>query len=613
MKIARLSENGDLNLRGELVEVEPELRSGRNLLKGTNLGGLNKKYNHDNKTGEGGFYFYPPVNAIVEGKDYVFSVNIRGNANVVMYMISTSGNSAITFATPSSLSETDFRNLKLKFRSHRPTLTAIYVFTTWRTTPYTEWFEIEKNSLKIEKGSEATSWSPAPEDSNSNIPNWVESAEQPFSMKEEGLITHELIEIPDELVGTGGRNVILSNNISVNLGSMDKTKYLTEGVIKYNGSTSTYYGARFTVGNVLPNTKYVFSYSYKKTAGTLVGFGGHVDATYGSNSTYVDGKSTGTYSETTSAFVKDDTEIHNVTVFITTPNTVSSSHLIYIQPNRGSATSANIDIYNLKMEIGKDKNDTPWSPAPEDLGIVLPDSIQNFDNPMSVSGNGMVLSGEYSEVPDALSFNGTSGYVSFPIYIQQELNGKPEATVEFWCKKNTLTGDASYGFFQLSGFKSSNGNLYTYNNPKIIYLDTFKTSRFGPITLKTTAGDWHHFAVTTKSGVNGWCLYQNGELVYSATGEEKVSTDYTPFTIGVNSGNRYAHAYFKDVRIWSVSRTINEIRDNMSKSLTGSEPGLLGYWRFDDGYGGKVTDYSPNANHGTIVNGVNWIHTLDTE
>lgn len=36
-----------------------------------------------------------------------------------------------------------------------------------------------------------------------------------------------------------------------------------------------------------------------------------------------------------------------------------------------------------------------------------------------------------------------------------------------------------------------------------------------------------------------------------------------------------------EMRVWNVARTEAQIKATMSSSLTGSEPGLVAYWRFN--------------------------------
>jgi hypothetical protein len=58
----------------------------------------------------------------------------------------------------------------------------------------------------------------------------------------------------------------------------------------------------------------------------------------------------------------------------------------------------------------------------------------------------------------------------------------------------------------------------------------------------------------------------------------------------------YLKGALDEVRIWNVARTQAQIQSSMNQHLTGSEPGLVGYWQFD----GDVKDKSPYQNNGTI-------------
>jgi len=62
-----------------------------------------------------------------------------------------------------------------------------------------------------------------------------------------------------------------------------------------------------------------------------------------------------------------------------------------------------------------------------------------------------------------------------------------------------------------------------------------------------------------------------------------------------------------EIRIWNVARTEEGIRANMCKKLTGSESGLIGYWRLDEGSGTTANDATSNDNHGTLINSPSWV------
>ena len=76
-----------------------------------------------------------------------------------------------------------------------------------------------------------------------------------------------------------------------------------------------------------------------------------------------------------------------------------------------------------------------------------------------------------------------------------------------------------------------------------------------------------------------------------------------PFEIGhyqeLDSEGDSFDGLMDDVRVWNVARTAEEIADNMHKELTGTEPGLVGYWRLN----GDFADASGNGNDLTPVNG----------
>jgi hypothetical protein len=98
-------------------------------------------------------------------------------------------------------------------------------------------------------------------------------------------------------------------------------------------------------------------------------------------------------------------------------------------------------------------------------------------------------------------------------------------------------------------------------------------------------------------------LYVNGELAAQRKGKYVANLAY-PLRIGAGAteGNP---AYFfpgqiTEVRVWNRAGSQNEIQNQMYCRLLGQEPGLVGYWPFNEGYGTIVRDQTSNGNHGTI-------------
>ncbi|MFQ4140265.1 S-layer homology domain-containing protein [Nodosilinea sp. PGN35] len=79
----------------------------------------------------------------------------------------------------------------------------------------------------------------------------------------------------------------------------------------------------------------------------------------------------------------------------------------------------------------------------------------------------------------------------------------------------------------------------------------------------------------------------NGQ--YRSTGLFKglLASDNEPFYIGAMgsspAGGGQRQWVIAEVRLWNVARTQNQIRATMSQHLVEPKPGLVGYWRLDDG------------------------------
>ena len=62
------------------------------------------------------------------------------------------------------------------------------------------------------------------------------------------------------------------------------------------------------------------------------------------------------------------------------------------------------------------------------------------------------------------------------------------------------------------------------------------------------------------------------------------------------------------MRVWSVQRTADQIKNNIYElNVETDSEGLLAYWKFDEGTGKTVNDYSGNGNTITSVNYMGWV------
>ena len=197
----------------------------------------------------------------------------------------------------------------------------------------------------------------------------------------------------------------------------------------------------------------------------------------------------------------------------------------------------------------------------------------------------------------ALLFDGiddvavTGSPVSWP-------SGTSALTVEAWINPFDVSGvlfrgiaENGVGFwFTLQSYDNSVVTLTISNGP---------TSSASTPSGSAVVDRWDHFA-GTYDGVT-LRVYRNGELV----GEDDhdsggpIGLAY-PVVIGMRGGAGTFPGVIDEVRIWNVVRTESEISTWMNRPLTGSEPGLLGYWRFNEGAGQVVADATAYGAHGVL-------------
>lgn len=166
---------------------------GRNLLPNTDFGDVSQRYERLETYGtEGGFHFYP-TEQIESGVEYVLSLSMRGNANIVFYEINTSGgNVSHAWVRRAALSEEEYRDFYLTFAVNPSRVFGnVYICTQYGedATFVGDWFEIKPRSLKLERGNRKTDWTPAPEDTATT--DDVKAVQQSIDSTEERIATNE--------------------------------------------------------------------------------------------------------------------------------------------------------------------------------------------------------------------------------------------------------------------------------------------------------------------------------------------------------------------------------------------------------------------------------------
>src|SRR5262249_32713379 len=112
--------------------------------------------------------------------------------------------------------------------------------------------------------------------------------------------------------------------------------------------------------------------------------------------------------------------------------------------------------------------------------------------------------------------------------------------------------------------------------------------------------------IALTSGSQGMRLFLNGQLVgtdaYTGSFASITNGDHNWVGRDLNNDKNWSASVGQvaEFRVWRVQRTADQIRGNMSRRLTGNEPGLFGLWNFDDP-ANPGRDASPGAHHGKLI------------
>jgi hypothetical protein len=114
-----------------------------------------------------------------------------------------------------------------------------------------------------------------------------------------------------------------------------------------------------------------------------------------------------------------------------------------------------------------------------------------------------------------------------------------------------------------------------------------------------TPNTWHHVAGTYDG--SEFVLYVDGTRVSSTLRSGLIGTNTVDLIIGNHpSLNRPFDGGIDEVRVWNVARTQQEIQNDMNRELSGSELGLIGYYRLNEGSGQNIFDSTAYGNNGVL-------------
>lgn len=198
-----------------------------------------------------------------------------------------------------------------------------------------------------------------------------------------------------------------------------------------------------------------------------------------------------------------------------------------------------------------------------------------------------------------LQLDGASGYVRTPL---RNIGGDA-LTIQFWFKGTNMQSAVR----QQKGSEFILGGWGTRKWAVSNQYDPLTTAVNLPAIVEENK--WHLVTlIWNKSNVvSGMTAYVDNIRQSSA------SPSFTPIPnidAGVVFGaflngttpSEFTNGMLDDISIWNRVLTEDEIRSTSSqrRQLSGTEPGLLGYWTFDNG---TADDLSPGRNHGVLLGG----------
>jgi hypothetical protein len=207
-------------------------------------------------------------------------------------------------------------------------------------------------------------------------------------------------------------------------------------------------------------------------------------------------------------------------------------------------------------------------------------------------------------------FDGSSTAVSAPGI--PETNLINNYTVELWAKlEKTSTFGRLFDKSYVTMFYQSHYSSVYPDNSMILNVTTNggAFTYYYPGVLENLIGSWHHYALTV-SASNVYTFYIDGvaqtPTVYSGTAAATKDNLYKTLAIGnkVDLGRGVTGA-IDEVRIWNSCLDQATIVANTTTDYATNTSGLQAYYKFKEGSGRYLFDYSANDNTAVIVgNGV---------
>lgn len=193
----------------------------------------------------------------------------------------------------------------------------------------------------------------------------------------------------------------------------------------------------------------------------------------------------------------------------------------------------------------------------------------------------------------ALLFDGTNDFVD----VGNNIQSIPNITIEAWIRPNGSS--ISTAFEEICSKERINSFAVNRITGKL-HVNFGDGTNWGTATESSTSipyNRWTHVAAT-RNAAGQVHIYINGVLDASGT-NANTGTNANLRAIGHKPGVAFNVAAFgghiDELRIWSVPRTAQEIRENMHLTLSNCETGLLAYYQFNSSPGSTTAVDATNT------------------
>jgi gliding motility-associated-like protein len=218
------------------------------------------------------------------------------------------------------------------------------------------------------------------------------------------------------------------------------------------------------------------------------------------------------------------------------------------------------------------------------------------------AGSGRAL--RFDGVDDYVDLGNIYDNVALPVTMSAWIYIDPIASIETFPIFDSQDNSTDYnGFTMITSTTPHIGVTYGDgqggNNP------AFRRSKSGFFQFLT--GRWVHITGVIR-GADDMDVYLNGYNIDGQyVGSSNLPMNSTSPTEVAKIGKVFSNGltfHFKgimdELRVWNKSLTEAEVREQMCRKLSGNEPGLIGYWNFDETSGNILNDKSPNHFHGQL-------------